>query len=88
VIGATHKEFTKCIEQLSNKSCTVPLLIPGVGTQGGSYQKVKAVLDQLHYEPGIVRINVSSAISYAHEKWKTSTIEEASCSAIEEILED
>ncbi len=86
VIGATQKEFTRCIERLSNKSCTIPLLIPGVGTQGGSYQKVKAILDQVRYESGIVTVNVSSAISYAHEKWKTSTVEEASYLAVEEII--
>jgi len=86
VIGATRKEFTRCIERLSDKGCAIPLLIPGVGTQGGSYQKAKAVLDQVRYESGIVRINVSSAISYAHEKWKTSTVEEASYLAVEEII--
>jgi orotidine-5'-phosphate decarboxylase len=86
VIGATQTQFKECIEQLSKNKCFLPLLIPGVGTQGGSYQKVKAVLDGLHYDPGIVRINASSAISYAHEKWRTSTVEDASCNAVEEIL--
>ena len=86
VIGATHTQFEGCIEQLSKNNCFMPLLIPGVGTQGGSYRKVKAVLDRLHYDPGIARINASSAISYAHEKIHASTVEDASFSAVEEIL--
>jgi orotidine-5'-phosphate decarboxylase len=86
VIGATQNEFRGCIDLLNSMKCSLPLLIPGVGTQGGSYSKIMEILEKLKYNTGIVRINASSSISYAHEKYKSLTIEEASSRAVEEIL--
>lgn len=46
----------------------VPLLIPGVGTQGGSASEVIDVLDGAGYDPRLARINSSSGIMYAAQK--------------------
>jgi orotidine-5'-phosphate decarboxylase len=86
VIGATQNEFRECIELLKTRNCYIPLLIPGVGAQGGSYSNIKTILEELEYNLGIVRINASSSISYAHEKFKSLTVEEASFRAVEELL--
>ena len=85
VIGATHEEFKSCIQLLSSTESSIPLLIPGVGTQGGSYSEINEILDNLRYNTGIVRINASSSISYAHERFPSLNIEEASRKAVEEI---
>lgn len=86
VIGATHKEFKGCIHLLRGEECSIPLLVPGVGTQGGSYSQINEILEKLRYNKGIVRINASSSISYAHERFPSLTVEDASSKAVEEIL--
>lgn len=86
VIGATHEEFKGCIHLLRGVECSIPLLVPGVGTQGGSYSQINEILENLRYNKGIVRINSSSSISYAHERFPSLTVEDASSKAVEEIL--
>ena len=86
VIGATQNEFRGCIELLNTSNCSIPLLIPGVGAQGGSYSNIKKILEEFEYNLGIVRINASSSISFAHEKFESLTVEEASFRAVEELL--
>ena len=44
-------------------SLGIPLLIPGVGVQGGSSSEVMAALG----DPRVHRVNVSSAVLYAGE---------------------
>lgn len=46
----------------------VPLLIPGVGVQGGSAEEVVSVLKKVDYDLRIVRINLSNGLNYAYEK--------------------
>ncbi|MBA7621455.1 Orotidine 5'-phosphate decarboxylase [subsurface metagenome] len=86
VIGATQEEFKGCVEKMVNMKCIIPLLIPGVGAQGGSYSEIEKILENVQYNKGIARINASSSISYAHERFPSSTFEEASYLAVEEIL--
>jgi len=88
VIGATQNRFGKCIKQIVDNENMIPLLIPGVGAQGGSYKKIIEILDFYKYNNGIVRINSSSSISYAHERFKNCTFEEASYMAVEEALKN
>jgi orotidine-5'-phosphate decarboxylase len=59
VVGATHPEE---LVQIRNEFPTIPLLIPGVGAQGGD---IKAITD-LAYGPqsGSVLVNVSRGILY------------------------
>lgn len=63
VVGATSiDDLTRALELVGVR----PLLIPGVGTQGGSASEVMACLrDQPR--PGIHRVNVSSGILYADD---------------------
>lgn len=68
VVGATYPEQLEKISGIFRASGKeVPLLIPGVGSQGGSVAEVMKVLAS----PGdwrIHRINSSSAINYAYKK--------------------
>lgn len=87
VIGATQEEFESCVQKLIDWQCPIPLLIPGVGAQGGSYKTIKKILGSVNFNLGIIRINASSSISYAHEKYPAATVEEASGLAVEELIE-
>ena len=61
VVGATSP---KELEQLAAFFATqeFPLLIPGVGKQGGSFFEVQAALQQAGYPAELARINASSAL--------------------------
>nr|AIF06745.1 orotidine 5'-phosphate decarboxylase (pyrF) [uncultured marine group II/III euryarchaeote KM3_195_B08] len=64
VVGATSDSIKKIVSITKNK---VPLLIPGVGSQGGD---LKMVLESIKDNLSIHRINSSSGISYAYKKSK------------------
>lgn len=62
VVGATSDAIKGIVKKTGNK---VPMLIPGIGTQGGDLEMVmKAVSGNAE----IHRINASSSIAYAFEK--------------------
>ncbi len=86
VVGATKAEIKDIISKLTDSGSSIPLLIPGVGTQGGSYKEIDSILNMAGYKKGLVRINSSSAISYAHEKFKGFSYTEAAFLAVENIL--
>ena len=86
VIAATHNETNEILKNISEKKKYIPLLLPGVGTQGGSYKEINDLLNNFKYKKGLVRINSSSAISYAHEKFAGFSYTEAAFLAVEEIL--
>jgi orotidine 5'-phosphate decarboxylase subfamily 2 len=86
VIGATHREFGECLSVIRETGCELPLLVPGVGAQGASYGRTLELLNAAGYDSGIVRINASSAVSYAHEKYGGADIEEAALKAVNDIL--
>jgi len=85
VIGATQNDFAICIDTILQTGHAIPLLIPGVGAQGGSYREIRAILTGRDYPMGPVRINASSSISYAHEKHPDMSFEEAAILAVEEL---
>jgi orotidine-5'-phosphate decarboxylase len=62
VVGATSGSIKKIAKITKNKT---PLLIPGIGAQGGD---LETVLKAVSGNPGIHRINASSSIAYAFEK--------------------
>ncbi len=62
VVGATSRDALGRIVKLVGKD--VPMLIPGIGAQGGSFE----VLEALKGNPFIHRVNSSSSIAFAHEK--------------------
>lgn len=57
VVGATHP---RQLEEIRDEVPELPLLIPGVGTQGGSAKEIR-----LANKNGIALINVSRAVLYA-----------------------
>ncbi len=85
VVGATYPE------QLSQIALTyirsgkeIPLLIPGIGAQGGSLEEVMGVLKQFS-DIRIHRINSSSGINYAYKKHKKLHYAEAAVKALKEL---
>lgn len=66
VVGATSLIELENIAKIYTGH-NIPLLIPGVGSQGGSAKEVVNVLKKAGYNPEIVRINSSSGISFP---WK------------------
>lgn len=69
VAGATFPEQLSTIALIFLRSGNeVPILIPGIGTQGGTIAEVMSSL--AHFENiGIHRLNASSAITYAYKQW-------------------
>lgn len=65
VVGATSDAIPEAVKLAGKET---PLLIPGIGAQGGSFE----TLSSLKENPFIHRVNSSSAIAYAHEKTKES----------------
>ena len=69
VVGATNlREFEELAEFYADKR--VPLLIPGVGSQGGSARDVIAIMKKVCYPLELCRINSSSALSHPWAKKK------------------
>jgi orotidine 5'-phosphate decarboxylase subfamily 2 len=85
VVGATQSDFAACIEAVRQHGLAIPLLIPGIGTQGGSLQDIHGILMAHRYPMERVRVNASSSISYAWEKYADLPIEEAAFQAVEEL---
>ncbi len=85
VIGATQDDFRKAVSLIKEHGCSLPLLVPGVGAQGGDYGTVVRILQEEAYSAEIVRINASSSLSYAHERFPSLSVEEASYRAAEEL---
>ncbi|MBD3398281.1 orotidine-5'-phosphate decarboxylase [Candidatus Micrarchaeota archaeon] len=61
VVGATSEAIPEAIALAGKET---PLLVPGIGAQGGSFKTLSA----LRGNPFIHRVNSSSSIAYAHEK--------------------
>lgn len=67
VAGATQiKELEQIADHFVKNNCP-PLLIPGVGKQGGSFEEVLQILRKCHYDLSRVFINSSSKILYAYQ---------------------
>lgn len=67
VAGATSLKELEEITLYFSKS-DIPLLIPGVGSQGGSASDVAGILKKTDYTLPLVRINVSSGITHPWAK--------------------
>jgi orotidine-5'-phosphate decarboxylase len=84
VVGATYLEELEEISRFFVESKKeVPLLIPGVGSQGGSAGEVVEVLKKTNNDILIHRINSSSGINYAYIKKGTSDYAKAAVDALE-----
>jgi len=64
VAGATHIDELKTIVKIFSDNDCPPLLIPGVGTQGGDLKSIVQVLKEFNYPLHKVFINNSSKITY------------------------
>ncbi len=90
VVGATNLTEFEDIATLF-ASHEIPLLIPGVGSQGGSAEDVLSILDKTGYNRKTVRINSSSALTHpwakkkekAPQNWKEVCLE-----SIEKFLKE
>jgi orotidine 5'-phosphate decarboxylase subfamily 2 len=87
VVGATQENFRNAIALIGEYGSYIPLLIPGVGAQGGDYRTVVGILKENGYTPALVRINASSSLSYAHERYPSLSVEEASFSAVKALTD-
>lgn len=67
VVGATNmSELTKIAAYYADKQ--IPLLVPGVGSQGGSAIEVMTTLREVGYPISLARINSSSALTHPWKK--------------------
>lgn len=74
VVGATNPQELEDIARFyADSEAAVPLLIPGVGSQGGSAKEVLGRLEAADYDLSLVRINSSSGITHP---WKGNTAPE------------
>ncbi len=70
VVGATNIfELRKVLEFFAGTGKKIPLLIPGVGAQGGNAADVAALLRRTTGSIKLHRISSSSGISYAYEDY-------------------
>jgi len=77
VTGATYPgELQKIEDVFSSYNKNIPLLIPGVGSQGGDVAAIIGILKKTS-DIRMHRINSSSGIIFAHEKHKNLSFAEA-----------
>lgn len=89
VVGATSlKEFELIAEKFMLSRNEVPLLIPGVGAQGGTASEVVKVLKENNYPLELVRINASRSINYAFEKGNSKNYAEAAVNELKKMNEE
>ena len=73
VVGATYsRELAEISSFYVNSGLSVPLLIPGLGSQGGSGKEVVETLEKTGNPLWMHRVNSSSGISYAYLKQDSS----------------
>jgi orotidine-5'-phosphate decarboxylase len=87
VVGATYPAELETISDFYVKSGKqIPLLIPGVGSQGGSAGDVVAALKKTKNPLWLHRINSSSGITYAYEKQKMDDYAGAAVREIRKLI--
>lgn len=87
VTGATYPEELNSIVDIfidSNKE--IPLLIPGIGSQGGDIKQIITILKKFP-DLTIHRINSSSEINYAYKKFKNLSFSEAAVETLKQLNE-
>jgi len=86
VIGATSlSELEEILNFYVSKKIPAPLLIPGVGAQGGSAEETVATLKKASYPLYLARINSSSGINFAYEKADTEDYAGAAAKALKKL---
>jgi orotidine-5'-phosphate decarboxylase len=87
IVGATSlPELGQIVKTFKeNPSIEIPLLIPGVGAQGGSASDTAKVLKNTGYNLAIVRINSSSGLNYAYERFESEDFAGSTVKALKEL---
>lgn len=90
VVGATSLDELRKLAKIYAAAGCVPLLIPGVGSQGGSAGEVISALKDAGYDLTLVRINSSSGLTFP---WKKEAVApanwlDACLKAIEKFLHE
>ena len=67
VVGATSPGELEIIAGIFSKK-EIPMLIPGVGSQGGSAKEVMSRLEKAGYDKALARINSSSGLTHPWKK--------------------
>jgi orotidine-5'-phosphate decarboxylase len=89
VVGATSPDELRSLSERFVKSgAIVPILIPGVGAQGGSAKDVAEILRATGNPLGYHRISSSSGISFAYQKAGTDDYVGAAIAAIKKLNEE
>ena len=91
VVGATSpNELEQIAQFFKSTGKQIPILIPGVGGQGGSAKEVAKKLRNIGYDLRLVRINSSSGITEAWKKenYKPEEFAKASVDAIQKLNEE
>ncbi|MCX7679492.1 MAG: orotidine-5'-phosphate decarboxylase [Spirochaetes bacterium] len=88
VVGATfHEQLEQVLHSIAMSGKEIPLLIPGIGTQGGDVKKVvQSLCAQSDFR--IHRINSSSAINYAYKRFSGMHYAKAAVHALKELNEE
>ncbi len=71
VVGATNLKEFKDITSIFGEN-NIPMLIPGVGSQGGTAEDVISIMNECGYNRAYARINSSSALTHPWAKKKES----------------
>ena len=86
VIGATYPEELEILSKFFvDSGKEIPLLIPGVGAQGGSAVDVCNILKKTDNDLRLHRINSSSGINFAYEKQGIDDYAAAAVKALKEL---
>ena len=89
VVGATYpKELEEIARVFVNSGKEMPLLIPGVGEQGGSAREVVNALKNAGVDLSLVRINSSSGINYAYLKEGTEDYAGSAVRALKKLNDE
>ncbi len=85
VVGATYtEELSKIADLFIASEKEIPLLIPGIGSQGGDLQETTNILKKFT-DFKIHRINASSSINYAYKRLKNIHYSDAAVQALDEL---
>lgn len=86
IVGATTlPELEQILKIFKQNHAKIPLLIPGVGAQGGSARDTAMVLKNACYDLSIVRINSSSDLNYAYERFESEDFAGSAVKALKEL---
>ncbi len=85
VVGATYPLELEEISKFFVSQKQVPMLIPGVGGQGGSAREVANILRKTNNPLWLHRMNSSAGINYAYEQYKTDDYAGAAVKEIKKL---